>query len=261
MRLKLGLVLSLLRLSVLSVQLTLIPQNFSPDSSDSSDHDLPSPTHSLLYNLNHIDQRDFVIQGTIMVGIKGAKGGGKKQKHLHDRIAYLYEAATYLTTYESTRPSASSTPDLSSGKHVGVTSTEEAPLCPERMKSSPAEPSGGVVTSGQGDWRKRSLARMYVSQLRSISLKSQIRLPHDMKRSICNRCWTLLIPQVTSTTTTENQSRGGKKPWAEVLVTRCNACGTEKRVPTGAPRQVRKTARQKKAAVTDHVTGFDAPNA
>jgi hypothetical protein len=36
---------------------------------------------------------------------------------------------------------------------------------------------------------------------------------------------------VTCSHEIRNESRGGKKPWADVLVVRCFACGTEKRFP------------------------------
>ncbi|KAL4917741.1 RNAse P Rpr2/Rpp21/SNM1 subunit domain-containing protein [Aspergillus aurantiobrunneus] len=75
------------------------------------------------------------------------------------------------------------------------------------------------------------LARAYVSQMRGVSLKSQLRLAIEQKRSFCKRCDTLLIPGTNCMQETRNPSRGARKPWAEVRIVHCNICGTEKRFP------------------------------
>jgi ribonuclease P protein subunit RPR2 len=41
----------------------------------------------------------------------------------------------------------------------------------------------------------------------------------------------------------ENQSKGGRKPWADILVMRCLTCGHAKRYPVSVPKQRRKSAR------------------
>lgn len=60
-----------------------------------------------------------------------------------------------------------------------------------------------------------------------------MRLDPSIKRTICKRCDSLLVPGVSSTNRIENPSKGGKKPWADVLVVECNACGAVKRFPVG----------------------------
>src|SRR5207247_2204446 len=75
------------------------------------------------------------------------------------------------------------------------------------------------------------IARQYLSQVRAVSLKCQLRLPGDIKRSVCKRCDSLLIPGSTCTEETENKSRGRKKPWADVLIVQCNTCGSSRRYP------------------------------
>jgi ribonuclease P protein subunit RPR2 len=77
------------------------------------------------------------------------------------------------------------------------------------------------------------LSNFYVSHLRSIAKKNVLRLDPAVKRTICKRCEALLIPGVSSRERIENQSKGGKKRWADVLVVECNACGTVKRFPVG----------------------------
>ena len=86
-------------------------------------------------------------------------------------------------------------------------------------------------------------SRHLISQLRSVSLKGQIRLSQAMKHSICKRCDALLVPGSTSSTRIENKSRGGKKAWADVLVVTCQSCSAVKRFPVGAKRQCRRHLR------------------
>ncbi|KAI5800338.1 RNAse P Rpr2/Rpp21/SNM1 subunit domain-containing protein [Peziza echinospora] len=79
------------------------------------------------------------------------------------------------------------------------------------------------------------LARFYLSTMRSLSHKSVLRLAPSIKRSICKRCDSLLVPGVSCAGEMRNDARGGseRKPWADVWVVRCNGCGAEKRFPVG----------------------------
>ncbi|KAI5855894.1 RNAse P Rpr2/Rpp21/SNM1 subunit domain-containing protein [Tricharina praecox] len=76
------------------------------------------------------------------------------------------------------------------------------------------------------------LSRFYLSHARSIAKKSVLRLDSKTKRTICKRCDALLVPDVTCTHRVENQSKGGRKKWADVLVVECQ-CGMVKRFPVG----------------------------
>lgn len=89
-----------------------------------------------------------------------------------------------------------------------------------------------------------------ISQLRSVSLKGQIRLSQAMKHSICKRCDALLVPGNTSSTRVENKSRGGKKSWADVLMVTCHSCKALKRFPVGAKRQRRRPHRASDTKLT-----------
>jgi ribonuclease P protein subunit RPR2 len=80
--------------------------------------------------------------------------------------------------------------------------------------------------------------------MRGVSLKTQLRLPVEVKRSVCKRCDTLLIPEVNSTEEIRNASRGRRKPWADVRVVRCSTCGTEKRFPQTDRRSKKLSERQ-----------------
>jgi ribonuclease P protein subunit RPR2 len=165
-----------------------------------------------------------------MAKAKATKTKGITQKHLHSRISYLYQAATYLSTHEVSRA-------------VTAGPTLEPSVDTESLPPAPAVAQDEIQAPSPSGMVNLPLARLYAAQLREVSLKSQIRLSSDLKRSLCKRCNTLQMPPLTATTRVENLSRGGKKAWADVLVVQCNACSTEKRFPIGSKRQTRRTDR------------------
>jgi len=136
---------------------------------------------------------------------KSSKGDSHvPQKHLHSRLSYLHQAATYLTTI---------------GSHN------------EQQKTT--ESSGDSFSAADKDvTRHRSIgATRLLMHLRGVSRKAQIRLAPRVKHSICKRCDALLVPGETMTEQVVNPSKGGRKPWADVYEIRCNRCGTIKRFP------------------------------
>ncbi|KAF1828677.1 DUF159-domain-containing protein [Decorospora gaudefroyi] len=145
--------------------------------------------------------------------VKPPKAKGIPNKHLHARSTFLYHAATYLTLPIMTPDSHASS---------GVTQGEKQP------KPSSHSP----------------LALQLGSDLQQVSRKGQLRLAVDLKRSMCKSCNTILIPGRTATQNMENQSRDGKKPWADVLVVTCNLCAGKKRFPVGASKQLEKAKRK-----------------
>jgi ribonuclease P protein subunit RPR2 len=161
-------------------------------------------------------------------------------KHLHSRVSFLYQAASALTLLKANANSISSsavdqstlkdeTLDTNQSEDIEKTSEKHDHVTPEKV------PSFG-------------LSQMLVSHLRSVSRKGQVRLSPRMKRTMCKRCNSLLIPGKSSSSRMENKSRGGKKPWADVLVIECLNCGACKRFPTGAERQPKKTDRLSSAS-------------
>ncbi|KAF2116627.1 RNAse P Rpr2/Rpp21/SNM1 subunit domain-containing protein [Lophiotrema nucula] len=146
---------------------------------------------------------------------------GVTNKHLHARTAFLYQAATYLT--------------LDAGAKTSHTEGVKQDAL-DTSKNRPSSP-GTILTS----------------HLRAVSRKAQTRLSTKLKRSICKTCDSVLIPGRTANFFTENRSKGGKKPWADVLVIQCNACHSKKRFPVGAERQQRKKNRVQKASTPKSV--------
>ncbi len=181
---------------------------------------------------------------------------GLAQKHLHSRISYLYQAATYIAKVAN-QPQANIT-CVSDGvtkqsepggelqcavAHPETVSDQGLPISPTKQenRTPKVDPEDDRVSQDS------VLSRQLITHLRAVSLKSQIRLSPAIKHTICKRCDVLLVPGSTSTSHIENNSRGGKKPWADVLVTTCTACGTAKRFPVGAKRQLRRDSRVGKA--------------
>lgn len=151
-----------------------------------------------------------------MPASKGPKPGTNRlHKHLHSRVSYLHQAARYLSgardPREQIRPNtAQLVSEGSSDKLAAET-----------------QPANSTIIESRESQR-------LLSQLRGVSLRSQIRLTPRLKHTICKRCNMILISGTTSSEAIENASRGGKKPWADVFVVGCRYCGTKKRFPLGA---------------------------
>ncbi|KAI9670911.1 MAG: hypothetical protein M1817_003796 [Caeruleum heppii] len=163
------------------------------------------------------------------------------------RVEFLYKAAAYLSTgsldYQiPTAPSGRTVNSTSIANPIEKTSDHELLTADENPSKtdmgeieSTSLPEMTATPSPYG--HNLPMSRMLLLQMREVSLKSQIRLPIGVKRSVCKRCHTLLVASSTATISKQNLSRGGRKPWADVFVTQCNACGAEKRVPVGSKRQ------------------------
>ncbi|KAL1583878.1 hypothetical protein WHR41_07193 [Cladosporium halotolerans] len=183
-----------------------------------------------------------------------AKDKAKKgvlNKHLHARIAYLHQAAKYLSTQalsESPVNDRSSAMQISSESDPGTSSCESelhGTLATNDISArantrpAPGQPSTATFTPPHS-----GLPLQLSAHLRAVAQKAQIRLSHDIKHAICKACSSPLIDGETCSRTMENLSKGGRKPWANVLVVKCLACGACKRFPVGAKKQKRKSLRE-----------------
>ncbi|OJJ38215.1 hypothetical protein ASPWEDRAFT_314624 [Aspergillus wentii DTO 134E9] len=176
-------------------------------------------------------------------GKKGSAGG--VNSHLRARLSYLHNAANYLQSATKSKQSEQSvdqnTSDGNNNSAPNVTRTVPHIVMPRISSEETQDTVNQTATSKHSP----HLSRVFISQMRGVSLKSQLRLPIEVKRSYCKRCDTLLIPEVSCTQETRNASRGRKKPWADVRVVRCTTCGTEKRFPQTEKRSKRLPQRQK----------------
>ncbi|KIX10120.1 uncharacterized protein Z518_01201 [Rhinocladiella mackenziei CBS 650.93] len=151
-----------------------------------------------------------------MAKAKGSKGS-IPQRHLHSRLSYLHQAATFLATADTQKSSAP--------KNEGVTT--HASLAPGIDSQIPSE------------------ATRLLAHLRGVSRKSQIRLGPTVKHSICKRCDTLMLPGRTSSEMIVNSSKNGQKPWADIFEVYCTQCGSVKRFPVGMAKGKRENSRPK----------------
>ena len=159
-------------------------------------------------------------------------------------MSYLYQAATHLMNARPDRGLGATNLTTS------TTATESKFLGPVRSRSTNTKvktlqtlPTISHASVNEVSTNTLGPSCHLISQLRSVSLKGQIRLSQAMKHSICKSCDALLVPGTTSSTRVENKSRGSKKPWADVLVTTCHSCSATKRFPVGAKRQRRRPHR------------------
>lgn len=152
---------------------------------------------------------------------KKEKGASVPSRPIYSRINYMYQAAAHLG-HEPAHASSTSS-DCQSGGAAGTKTDVEA---------------------------SKVTARYLVSTIKAAALKAQIRLSPEIKRSLCRFCDSFLIEGDTCTSIVENNSKGGKKPWADVLVIKCKACGGVKRFPV-QPRQKKLKFRQQEQKARD----------
>ena len=162
------------------------------------------------------------------------KSTGVGNRHHYARVSFLYQAAALLAT--STAAEAGQ--DMSAGKTTAPKDVEDG--------------VGGVGGVGGVEGPQlQGMSRRLATDMRTVSLKTQMRMTPDMKRTLCKYCDTLLIEGKTCISTVENESKGGRKRWADVLVIKCKTCGGAKRFPVDAGRQLRKPFRPKIIATED----------
>jgi ribonuclease P protein subunit RPR2 len=170
---------------------------------------------------------------------------GVPNKHLHARIAYLHQAATYLTTQSLIHPqngaqqaSTNEPEERMIEVHPGTLATDA------KISLANSKPSPGHSSTATFNPPASGLPLQLNAHLRSVAQKGQIRLSSDLKIAICKICSSPLIERETCLKYIENLSKSGRKPWANVLVVKCCACGACKRFPVGAKKQKRKAARE-----------------
>ncbi|KAK3335713.1 RNAse P Rpr2/Rpp21/SNM1 subunit domain-containing protein [Cercophora scortea] len=174
-----------------------------------------------------------------------AKGDDKKNdrvqnRSLYSRVSFLHQAAAFLSSAQQPV-----TPVEISGEIVtGPPSTSATSVAASEVRSE-SEPGSRPATNLQtcSSSSLQGMGRRLATDLRSVSLKTRIRLGARVKQTICKFCDSILIEGQTCTSTVENTSKGGKKPWADVLVRQCYACGRERRYPVVGVRPRRKTER------------------
>ncbi|KAK1252645.1 hypothetical protein MKX08_003832 [Trichoderma sp. CBMAI-0020] len=159
---------------------------------------------------------------------------GIQNRHIYSRASYLYQAASYLANCAHY---TKRTPKTENGNVQDDTRKDE---------QSVAADGNGFTHSKQERKAIINLSHQVISDMRSVSLKAQIRQGPSIKQTVCRYCDAVQIEGKTCHSTVENRSKGGRKPWADILVTRCDTCGNVKRYPISTPRQKRKALRAKR---------------
>ncbi|ROW16431.1 hypothetical protein VPNG_02849 [Cytospora leucostoma] len=177
-----------------------------------------------------------------------AKGKtGVHNRPMYSRISFLYQAATYLAEAAKVGP--------------GSTQTNPPAATDPDVDMEPDGHRDNTKRDGCSTATTQALSRKLLTDLRSVTLKTQIRITPDIKRTICKHCDTLLVEGQTCTSTVENASKGGRKPWADVLTIKCHTCSRQKRFPVNAQRQKRRPHRApklQKEVATVEATTIDA---
>lgn len=157
------------------------------------------------------------------------KGNGVQNRPAYSRVSFLYQAATLMVTPRF--PNATPVPTHQAAEVAEPTETSKSGDTPPEQTPSPEN--------------LRGISRRFVTDLRQVGLKTQIRMDPSIKRKLCKFCDTLLVEGDSCTSFVENRSKDGSKPWADVLVVKCKTCQREKRFPVAAPRQKRRPFRTK----------------
>ncbi|KAF3992129.1 hypothetical protein FT663_01264 [Candidozyma haemuli var. vulneris] len=76
------------------------------------------------------------------------------------------------------------------------------------------------------------LARAMARNVDQVAKRTVLKLSPHLKRSICKKCHSLMLPGLTMAIYMENESKKNS-PKADVLVLTCNQCSTPKRFPIG----------------------------
>ncbi|KAK5735955.1 hypothetical protein LTR17_007790 [Elasticomyces elasticus] len=176
---------------------------------------------------------------------------GIPNKHIHARISYLQQAATYLTVQRERFNDAGLIADRPpivakyEARQPLQSLHDEHPVTSLTEVTNEATKTNEVRKSNAGlDLPQSGGLPLYLaSHLGQIARKTQTRLHPNIKHSICRTCNAVLVIGETCTKRVENVSRGGRKPHADVLVVECTVCGAAKRFPVGVKRQKRKATR------------------
>lgn len=163
------------------------------------------------------------------------KVAGVPNKTSYCRLSFMYQAASFLAA-------ASANQSQTSDRATSQKTDSDYHMKVDGDNINNPNPEKNLRTAIQ----TRNMSHRLLADFRSVSLKSQIRVSPAMKRSICKFCDTLLVEGQTCTSTVENTSKGGRKPWADVLVIKCHTCHHAKRFPVDAPRQQRRPLRTAK---------------
>ncbi|KTW32048.1 uncharacterized protein T551_00730 [Pneumocystis jirovecii RU7] len=77
---------------------------------------------------------------------------------------------------------------------------------------------------------EQALSKFYINTAKKIARKAVLKINPSIKRTLCRRCDTILLPGITSSIKIENFSKKNKNK-ADISVITCNFCNTQKKYP------------------------------
>lgn len=168
--------------------------------------------------------------------MKSKETKGVANRHLYSRISYLHQAAQYLAN---------------ASNNVSMIGATQKDALPPQLNDQPTSSnnsktlSAGYSLPGRESDRGQTSnqALRLSSHLLAVCRRAKVKASCDLKRCICKSCNELLVPGKTAIIRMENKSKGSRKPWADVLVAKCQRCGLERRYPVGQERQCKKKDR------------------
>lgn len=175
------------------------------------------------------------------------KPGVVPNRHIYSRISFLYQASAYLAQTGKHAPNT-----LTNGTVPAASVDADANVTND---SDRAQPEANLIQEDKTIVTTQNMSRKLLTDLRSITQKCLLRASPQVKRSICKYCDTLLIEGQTCTSVVENKSKGGKKPWADVLVIKCHTCRGEKRFPVHPREHKRRHLREVKGSTATEQQG------
>lgn len=126
------------------------------------------------------------------MGKKNRKPGPGQVQHreIYQRMNFLYQAATLMTTTIT----SNTNDNRKRGRHSVIS---------DRNMSSGTDFDNNDTSNGKGGGSDKSdglipLGRFYVNTMKTIGTKQVLRIDPSIKRNLCRRCDTLLLPGVTS---------------------------------------------------------------
>ncbi|KAF5383494.1 hypothetical protein D9757_006096 [Collybiopsis confluens] len=147
---------------------------------------------------------------------------GKKQKNeipnpssvsnrdVIQRLNFLYQASVYLNTVHC------STSQLPPSSSSSLSSAPDDPTTNQKKKGKEKK-----KTVGLGD-----LSRSYIGTMKSVGTKTTVQLDPSVKRTLCKRCNTVLIPGSTASVRTKKSPSHG-----HFMVYTCGVCKHSVRIP------------------------------
>ncbi|CAG8482597.1 12845_t:CDS:2 [Dentiscutata heterogama] len=136
-------------------------------------------------------------------------------RELYQRMNFLYQAATLMTTITT-----SSTTTLAQTNN----SINPESIFYDMNELDKSRKNSSINSSTNTKKSLIPLSRFYISTMKSIGTKQVLRIDPSIKRTLCKKCESVLIPGVTS------RIRIKSKPEPQLQVM-CTQCGTTRGYP------------------------------